>query len=218
MWAKVSDATLDWPETNAAARTKASSPFGLRRCLESAILIPATDASQTQWELEDFTQSLRDLDNNWNQLNNTNGIFPVPLIPDTNLLVNYVYPRNRGSRPWLEELCMRRQTKIEFFNDPFTTAPALNTKAETSEFQKPPTVVSRHKEIEWLSSHTSELSKYEGKWIALEGEEIIAWGSDEVEVETQARGKGVKVPFLFRVSSKDDAPFIGCSIHGNSSI
>lgn len=217
MGTRASDTMLDWPEANAAARTKATLPPG-SRYLESAILTPATDASQIRWELEDFTQSLRDLGSNWNQLNNTNGIFSVPLILDANILVDYVYPRNTGNRPWVEELRMAQQTIIKFVNDPFTTAPALNTKAETSEFQKSPKVVSRRKEVEWLSANARDLGAYEGKWIALEGDKIVSWGSDEVAVEMRARMKGVKVPFLVCVPSKDDSPFVGRGLHDSSNI
>ena len=178
----------------------------------------ATDASHVQWELEDITRGLRDLGSNWNQLTNTISIFPVPAIPATNLLVDYVCPRNMGSRPWLDELCSIRRTVIELFDNPFTTAPALDTKAETSEFQKPPIVVSRRKEIEWLSSNARNLRKYEGKWIALEGDKIISWGSDEVAVEMRARMKGIKVPLLIRVPSKEDIRFVGRGLHDSNGI
>lgn len=70
----------------------------------------------------------------------------------------------------------------------------------------------RQSEISWLLSNPELLSKYEGKWIALEGDKIVASGSNEVAVEMQARMKGVKVPFLIRVPSKADKPFIGQSL------
>jgi hypothetical protein len=77
---------------------------------------------------------------------------------------------------------------------------------------------SRQREIEWLSSNTDKLHAYRGNWIALEGDEIVAWGSDEIEVEMQAKTKGVKAPLLFRIPAETDKPFIGRSLHGCSSI
>ena len=218
MWEKVSGATLDWSEANAATQMKAPPPFGFRYLEEDVLVMPATDASYAQRELEDITQGLWDLGSNRNQLTNTSGIFPVPAIPATNLLVDYVCTRNMGSRPWLDELCRIRRTIIELFNNPFTTAPALDIKAETWEFHKPPTVVSRRKEVEWLSSSATDLSSYEGQWIAIEGSEILAWGSDEVEVEMRAREKGIKVPFLVRIPSKNDIPFVGSNLHDSNNI
>ena len=217
MWGKATSATLDWSGSTAARRMRDPLPFGFEY-LEDILVMPVTRASREQWELEDINEGLLALASNWNKITNTSGIFPVPTLPATNLLVDYVYPRNMGSRPWLDELCRIRRTMIELFSDPFTTAPALDTKAETAEFQKPPIVVSRQKEVEWLSSNARDLSSYEGQWIALEGTEIVAWGSDEVEVEMQARQKGIKVPFLIRIPSKDDIPFVGCSLHDSNSI
>jgi len=217
MWEKATGATLDWSEANAATRMKAPSPFGFGY-LENILVIPATGTSHEQWELEDINESLRALASNRNKLTNTSSIFPVPAIPATNLLLDYVYPRNMGSRPWLDELNKIRPTIIELFEDLYTTAPALATKAESSEFQEPMTVLSRQKEIEWLSSNDRELSNYEGQWIAIEGSEILAWGSDEVKVEMQAREKGIKVPLLIRISSKDDIPFVGRGLHDSNSI
>lgn len=76
----------------------------------------------------------------------------------------------------------------------------------------------RSVEIEWLSSNAGNLRKYEGKWIALEGDKIVSWGSDEVAVEMRAREKGIKVPLLVRVPSKDDIPFVGSNLHDSDNI
>ena len=217
MWEKATGATLDWSEANAATRMKAPPTFGFGY-LENILVIPATGASHEQWELEDVNESLRASASNRNKLTNTSGIFPVPTAKATNLLVDYDCTRNIGGRPWLDELCRIRPTIIELFEDLYTTAPALASKVETSELQKPPTVVSRRKEIEWLSSNARNLRKYEGKWIALEGDKIVASGSDEVAVEMRARMKGIKVPFLIRVPSKEDMLFIGHSLHDSNGI
>lgn len=215
MWEKATGATLDWSESNVDRWMKAPLPFGFGY-LEDILVMPVTCASHEWWELEDVNEGLRALGSNWNKLTNTSGIFPVPTA--TNLLVDYVCTRNIGGHPWLDELCKIRPTIIALFDDPFTTAPALATKVETSEFQKPPTVLSRRTEVEWLSSHATELANYQGQWIAIEGNEIVAYGSDEVEVEIRAREKGIKVPFLVRVPSKNAIPFAGPNLLDWSSL
>lgn len=86
------------------------------------------------------------------------------------------------------------------------------------ELQKAPMVLSRRKEVEWLSSNARELGNYEGQWIAIEGNEVVARGSDEVEVEMRAREKGIKVPLLVRIPSKDDMPFVGFSLYDSNNI
>lgn len=215
MWEKATGATLDWSEPNADRRMKAPLLFDFRY-LGYPLVMPATRASYEQWDLEDVNEGPRALGSNWNKLTSTSGIFPV--LTATDLLVDYVCTRNIGCHPWLDELYKIRPTIITLFDNPFTTAPALAVKAETSEFQKPPTVVSRQKELEWLSSNAGNLRKYEGKWIALEGDKIVSWGSDEVDVEMRAREKGIKVPLLVRIPSKDDIPFVGSNPHDSNSI
>ena len=76
----------------------------------------------------------------------------------------------------------------------------------------------RRKELEWLSSNAGNLRNYEGQWIALEGTEIVSWGSDEVDVEMRARMKGIKVPLLVRIPSKDDIPFVGSNLDDSNNI
>ncbi len=217
MWEKATGATLDWSEANAATRMKAPPTFGFGY-LENILVIPATGVSHEQWELEDVNEGLWALGTNWHKLTSTSGIFPVPTAKATNLLVDYVYTRNIGCYPWLDELYKIRPAIIALFDNPFTTAPALATRAEMAEVFEPPAVLSRRKEIEWLSSNARELSSYEGQWIALEGDKIVSWGSDEVDVEMQARMKGIKVPLLVRIPSKDDIPFVGSNPHDSNSI
>lgn len=217
MWEKATGATLDWSEPNTDRRMKTPLLFDFGY-LEDILVMPVTYASHERWELKDVNEDLRALASNWNKLTNTSGIFAVPTAIATNLLIDYVCTRNTGCRPWLDELCRIQPTIIALLDDPFTTAPALASKAETSEFQKPPMVLSRRTEVEWLSSHATELANYQGQWIAVEGSEIVAWGSDEVKVEIQAREKGIKVPLLVRIPSKDDIPFVGSNLHDSNNI
>ena len=217
MWDKATGATLDWSERDVPTRRKSPLPF-VFRYLEDVRVMPAAATSYEGLELEDITQGLRDLGSNWNPLTNTSGTIPAIIVSTNDPDIDYVCGRNIGGRPWLDELCRIPPTIIELFEDLYTTAPALATKAETVDVFEPPAVLSRRKELEWLSSNARELSSYEGQWIALEGTEIVAWGSDEVEVEMRAREKGIKVPLLVRIPPKNDIPFVGSNLDDSNNI
>ena len=218
MLEKTIDAKLDWANPSATTRRKASqTPFDFRY-LGDVLVVPGTGASDVGVELEDITEYLRDLVSRWNPPTNTSGTIPALAVGSGDPYVDYVYSRNIGSRSWLDELCGIRPLIIEVFDDLFTTASALITKSETRETETRPAASLRQKELEWLSSNTGNLRNYEGKWIALEGDKIVASGSDEVAVEMRARMKGVKVPFLIRVPSKEDMLFIGHSLHDSNGI
>jgi hypothetical protein len=57
----------------------------------------------------------------------------------------------------------------------------------------------RHREIEWLRTHTAELRSYVGEWVVLEAEEIVAHGADAQTVVAEARRRGIKSPYVFYV-------------------
>lgn len=57
----------------------------------------------------------------------------------------------------------------------------------------------RHREYEWRRSHQEDLRVFTDQWVVLEGEEIIAHGTDPVQLVEQARQKGVARPYVFYV-------------------
>ena len=59
--------------------------------------------------------------------------------------------------------------------------------------------------MKWLHDHKQE---YDGKWVCLDGERLIASGDDGLAVFNEAKAKGVKVPFLERVKA-NELPFGG---------
>ncbi len=217
MWEKATGATLDRSEANAPTRRKPPPPFGFRH-LEHPLTMPIAAANYEGLELDDIIEGSRYWGSSWNRPTNTSGTIPAIIVSTNDPDIDYVFTRNIGCHPWLDEPYKIRPTIIALFDDPFTTAPALDTKVETSELQKVPTALSRRKELEWLSSNARELSSYEGQWIALEGTEIVAWGSDEVEVEMRAREKGIKVPLLVRIPPKNDIPFVGSNLDDSNNI
>ena len=64
----------------------------------------------------------------------------------------------------------------------------------------------RRREIAWTLE--PDLA-YLGQWVALEGSEVVAHGTDGKAVYERARSKGIPSPFLFFVSEPDPTPFAG---------
>ncbi|MGI8670578.1 MAG: hypothetical protein ACR2J3_12165 [Aridibacter sp.] len=48
----------------------------------------------------------------------------------------------------------------------------------------------------WIAEHKKE---YLGQWVCLDGDDLISFGSDAIEVDKEARAKGIKAPFLERI-------------------
>lgn len=60
--------------------------------------------------------------------------------------------------------------------------------------------------LQWIEEHKAE---YDGKFVVLDGDELIACGDDSKAVYEEARTKGYKSPLLKRVKNKEDLPFGG---------
>ena len=61
-------------------------------------------------------------------------------------------------------------------------------------------------ELRWLAQHKDQ---YLGKWVALEGNRLLASGASAREVYLAARRAGVQVPFVEQVQPLDNLPFGG---------
>ena len=68
----------------------------------------------------------------------------------------------------------------------------------------PPIDLSR--EFQWLKEHKHE---YVGKWVAVEGDQLISVGDTGKEVYAAARAAGIKSPFVHLISPTEDMPFGG---------
>lgn len=64
----------------------------------------------------------------------------------------------------------------------------------------------RRREIAWTIKPDLRLL---GEWVALEGDEVVAHGTDGKAAYECARAKGIVSPFLFYVSEPDATPFVG---------
>jgi|SRR5215204_1137082 len=62
-----------------------------------------------------------------------------------------------------------------------------------------------HAAEKWLKENRAE---YLGQWVCLYGDELIAHGTDALEVHRQAKEKGIKSPYLVRVIEEPEN-FVG---------
>jgi len=58
----------------------------------------------------------------------------------------------------------------------------------------------------WLAAHKSE---YAGKWVALDGDRLIAAGETEKEVADAAKADGAYLPLIVYIPSPDEPVFVG---------
>jgi len=61
--------------------------------------------------------------------------------------------------------------------------------------------------LEWRRTHAETLQQFENEWVVLEGEEIIAHGSDAAQVIREAKSRGIKTPYIFFVE-QESANFV----------
>jgi Family of unknown function (DUF5678) len=60
--------------------------------------------------------------------------------------------------------------------------------------------------LKWIDEHRQE---FDGQWVALDGELLLAHGLDGKKVHAEAQAKGVKTPLIHRVSVNETMPFGG---------
>ena len=63
----------------------------------------------------------------------------------------------------------------------------------------------RERELTYEKTHPRSLLKYSGRWIALEGETVIASSTSLTQTIMDARSSGIKSPYVFFVSADDTA-------------
>lgn len=64
----------------------------------------------------------------------------------------------------------------------------------------------RSREYRWLRKQARE---YVGKWVALEGDQLVAAGTSAVAVRDAAVAAGVERPLILQVEDPDGPPFAG---------
>lgn len=63
-------------------------------------------------------------------------------------------------------------------------------------------------EMEWLTTHAKELSAFRGEWLLIAGRELIAHSKDFNEIHQTVEARGITAPFLYYVSTPEEANFI----------
>lgn len=56
--------------------------------------------------------------------------------------------------------------------------------------------------MKWIADHREE---YLGQWVCLDGDELISYGTDAIEVHNKAKAKGIKAPLLERIIEEPKA-------------
>jgi hypothetical protein len=59
--------------------------------------------------------------------------------------------------------------------------------------------------FKWINAHSAE---YQGQWVALDGDRLLAHGANLTEVATAARTTGVELPLLHLVEPPREYPYI----------
>ena len=84
----------------------------------------------------------------------------------------------------------RRELREALAREP-SPAPAYNT---------------HEREHAWIERNRDE---YLDQWVALDGDRLLAHGSDARSVYLAAREAGVRAPYMTRVEPRDELPFAG---------
>lgn len=78
-----------------------------------------------------------------------------------------------------------------------TTAPLRTTRVPSRD---------RSPEMAWASSPDAQ---FVGKWVVLEGRQVVASGLNPRQLYEEVRASGLSSPFLIYVSPDEQAPFAG---------
>lgn len=81
---------------------------------------------------------------------------------------------------------------------------SLQQPVKTAEFKKKQDNFRRS--LQWIQENRQT---FDGQWVALDGENLLAHGTDGKKVHSEAQAKGVKTPLMHLVSVKETQPFGG---------
>lgn len=104
----------------------------------------------------------------------------------------------------------------ERFNRWFKGQEQLDTKANGTRMREAATQptpasleereVRFQRSLQWLEKNKAV---YLGQWVALDGDRLLAAGTDGKQVYAEAVAAGVAVPLLQQINAEDDLPFGG---------
>jgi len=87
---------------------------------------------------------------------------------------------------------------------PFSAEHILNVIAAHRVDARPSPRGLRERELEWRRTHAETLRQLQNEWVVLEGDEIIAHGSDPVQVIREAKNKSIQNPYIFVVEPETE--------------
>ena len=99
-------------------------------------------------------------------------------------------------------------TLEQMINEAHALSPAEKLKLRQEldrELVQTDAVQSRAIESDWVDRHRDQ---FLGEWVAVEGERLIAHGTNPREVYLTARAVGITTPFIVRVHEREE-PFMG---------
>jgi len=67
----------------------------------------------------------------------------------------------------------------------------------------------RHAEMEWLRINTSQPGPYNGKWVVVEKDELIASDKEYSKARAEGVRRGIERPFIVFVPEVEEAEFMG---------
>jgi len=85
---------------------------------------------------------------------------------------------------------------------PTTTKPSASRSAGSRRI----VVKDRRREMQWIREHRNELA---GQWVALEGDRVVASGTDARRVYELALRAGSSPPFLVHLDPAELLPTVG---------
>ncbi|MGI8495911.1 MAG: DUF5678 domain-containing protein [Pyrinomonadaceae bacterium] len=97
-------------------------------------------------------------------------------------------PEREKVRDWIDEENQKSSTKKEIEK--------ADLERKNEKFKRA---------LQWVEENKEE---YDGKFVLLEGDNLIAHGTNPKELYETARNKGIKIPFVKRVKAKE-LPFGG---------
>lgn len=83
--------------------------------------------------------------------------------------------------------------------------PTSRKKEPLAKFVDPLPVPDQQPAMKWLAEHGHE---YPDQWVALDGDRLIAHGTEYKNVSEAARASGVYLPMITFVEAPSDRPFV----------
>jgi Family of unknown function (DUF5678) len=96
----------------------------------------------------------------------------------------------------------RKKTKSRKASLASSKKPPSRRRGKKNAASEVPLFDHRAVEHRFIAEHPDAFDPFIGEWVVLEGTSIVAHGQEPVDVVDEARARGIKVPYIFRVEPK----------------